>query len=186
MRSTVAEHPLSHYPADLVPWWICIAVIRRQPIKFCVNNNPSSNNGIADCGAIGLSDLPRVNSSFLSAECYARRAWITFCGQEIIFSGANQADILSSNIIDNWLKTTSQFRHLCVQRSTIFCDAKYNILRRLSSFVNDGLFFVICLNWRFKPSIIFVVYIILRTSGGYAKKVDRISQFSSQLLTQDG
>lgn len=67
-------------------------------------------------------------------------------GQEILFSGANQAGILSSNIIDNWLKTTSQFRHLCVQRSTIFCDAKYNILRRLSSFVNDGLFFVICLN----------------------------------------
>ena len=47
---------------------------KRQPIKFCVNNNPSSNNGIADCGAIRLSDLPRVNSSFLSAECYARCA----------------------------------------------------------------------------------------------------------------
>ena len=46
----------------------------RQPIKFCVNNNPSSNNGIADCGAIRLSDLPRVNSAFLSAECYARQS----------------------------------------------------------------------------------------------------------------
>ena len=45
-----------------------------QPIKFCVNNNPSSNNGIADCGAIRLSDLPRVNSAFLSAECYARQS----------------------------------------------------------------------------------------------------------------
>ena len=45
-----------------------------QPIKFCVNNNPSSNKRILDCGAIRLSDLPRVNSSFLSAECYARRA----------------------------------------------------------------------------------------------------------------
>ena len=45
-----------------------------QPIKFCVNNNPSSNNGIADCGAIRLSDLPRVNFSFLSVECYARLA----------------------------------------------------------------------------------------------------------------
>lgn len=142
------------------------------PINFCVNNNPSSNNKTADCSVISLSDLPRVNFSF-------RR-------QEILFSGANQAGILSSNIIDNWLKTTSQFRHLCVQRSTIFCDAKYNILRRLSSFVNDGLFFVICLNWRFSPSIIFVVYIIFRTSGGYAKNVDRISQFSSQLFTQDG
>ena len=159
----------------------------RHPIKFCVNNNPSSNNKTADCGVIRLSDLPRVNFYFLSVECYARFAWIiTFCGQEILFSGANQASILSSNIIDNWLKTMSQFRHLCVQRSTIFCDAKYNILRRLSSFVNDGLVFVICLNWQFKPSIIFVVYIIFRTSGGYAKKVERISQFSSQLLTQDG
>ena len=45
-----------------------------QPIKFCVNNNPSSNNRILDCGAIRLSDLPRVNSSFLSVKCYARRA----------------------------------------------------------------------------------------------------------------
>ena len=45
-----------------------------QPIKFCVNNNPSSNNKTADCGAIRLSDLPRVNFSFLSAECYARLA----------------------------------------------------------------------------------------------------------------
>ena len=44
----------------------------RQPIKFCVNNNPSSNKRILDCGAIRLSDLPRVNFSFLSAECYAR------------------------------------------------------------------------------------------------------------------
>ena len=158
----------------------------RHPIKFCVNNNPSNNNKTADCGVIRLFDLPCVNFSFLSAECYARLAWVTFCGQEILFSGANQADILSSNIIDNWLKTMSQFRHLCVQRSTIFCDAKYNILRRLSSFVNDGLFFVICLNWRFSPSIIFVVYIIFRTSGGYAKNVDRISQFSSQLFTQEG
>ena len=44
----------------------------RHPIKFCVNNNPSSNNKTADCGVIRLSDLPRVNFSFLSAECYAR------------------------------------------------------------------------------------------------------------------
>ena len=57
----------------------------RHPIKFCVNNNPSSNNKTADCGVIRLSDLPRVNFSF-------RR-------QEILFSGANQAGILSSNII---------------------------------------------------------------------------------------
>ena len=60
--------------------WILVAVLIvlslffRQPIKFCVNNNPSSNKRILDCGAIRLSDLPRVNFSFLSAECYARRA----------------------------------------------------------------------------------------------------------------
>ena len=45
-----------------------------HPIKFCVNNNPSSNNKTADCGVIRLSDLPRVNFTFLSAECYARFA----------------------------------------------------------------------------------------------------------------
>ena len=45
-----------------------------HPIKFCVNNNPSSNNKTADCGVIRLSDLPRVNFSFLSVECYARLA----------------------------------------------------------------------------------------------------------------
>ena len=45
-----------------------------QPIKFCVNNNPSSNNRIPDYGAIRLSDLHRVNFSFLFVECYARRA----------------------------------------------------------------------------------------------------------------
>ena len=48
--------------------------LHRHPIKFCVNNNPSSNNKTADCGVIRLSDLPRVNFSFLSAECYARLA----------------------------------------------------------------------------------------------------------------
>ena len=49
-------------------------VTKRHPIKFCVNNNPSSNNKTADCCVIRLSDLPRVNFSFLSAECYARLA----------------------------------------------------------------------------------------------------------------
>lgn len=44
--------------------------LSRHPIKFCVNNNPSSNNKTADCGVIRLSDLPRVNFSFLSVECY--------------------------------------------------------------------------------------------------------------------
>ena len=52
----------------------------RHPIKFCVNNNPSSNNKTVNCGVIRLSDLPRVNFYFLSVECYARFACITFCG----------------------------------------------------------------------------------------------------------
>ncbi len=46
----------------------------RHPIKFCVNNNPSSNNKTVNCGVIRLSDLPRVNFYFLSVECYARFA----------------------------------------------------------------------------------------------------------------
>ena len=49
-----------------------------------------------------------------------------------------------------------------------------------------GLVFVICRNCRFRPSIMFVVYIIFRISGGYSKKVFKTSQLSSQLLTQEG
>lgn len=52
---------------------ICLSQAR-HPIKFCVNNNPSSNNKTADCGVIRLSDLPCVNFSFLPVECYARFA----------------------------------------------------------------------------------------------------------------
>ena len=47
-----------------------------------------------------------------------------------------------SNMMFRCFNTTSQFRHLCVQRLTMFFDAKYNILRKLSSFVKLGLFFV--------------------------------------------
>ena len=56
------------------------------------------------------------------------------------------ADSLSSNIIRSWLETMSQFRHETVQRSTMFLDARYNIFLSESSFVNDGLFFVIFRN----------------------------------------
>ena len=58
----------------LQQWAQQITDCQRHPIKFCVNNNPSSNNKTADCGVIRLSNLPRVNFSFLSAECYARFA----------------------------------------------------------------------------------------------------------------
>ena len=92
----------------------------------------------------------------------------------------------SANKISNWLRTKSQLRHLACQCLRIRWEAKYNIRRRESSLVKDGLFFVICRNCRFKPSMIFVVYMILRISKGYSKKVLKISQFSSQLLTQEG
>ena len=68
----------------------------------------------------------------------------------------------------------------------MFFDARYNILRNDSSFVKLGLFFVICRNCRFNPSMMFVVYIIFRISAGYAKNVDNISQLSSHVFTQDG
>ena len=65
-------------------------------------------------------------------------------------------------------------------------DARYKIFLSESSLVKEGLFLVIFRNCRFSPSMMLVVYIILRTSAGYAKNVERISQFSSQLLTQLG
>ena len=76
-------------------------------------------------------------------------------------------DVRSANIIFKWFKTTSQFRHQVPKRSlaaesrfcaaklldgghrlTIFFDAKYNILRRLSSLTKLGLFLVTWRNWR--------------------------------------
>ena len=42
--------------------------------------------------------------------------------------------------------TISQFRQITVPCDVIFFDAQYKILRRLSSLVNDGLFFVILRN----------------------------------------
>jgi len=92
----------------------------------------------------------------------------------------------SPNRMFSWLMTWSQFRQRAVQCSTIFVDARYSILRRESSLVKDGLFLVIRRNCRLSPSMILVVYMIFRISGGYAKNVDRISQLSSQLLTQEG
>ena len=89
-------------------------------------------------------------------------------------------------MISNWLSTTSQFWHRACQCLTIRRDAKYSIRRRESSLVNEGLFFVICRNCRFRPSMMFVVYMIFRISGGYSKKVLRTSQLSSQLFTQEG
>ena len=78
-------------------------------------------------------------------------------------------------MISNWLSTRSQFWHRACQCLTIRWDARYSIRRRESSLVNNGLFLVICRNCRFKPSMIFVVYMIFRISCGYSKKVLRTS-----------
>ncbi len=53
----------------------------------------------------------------------------------------------------------------------------YCIRRRELSLVKDGLFFAIYRNWRFKPSMMFVVYMIFRFSSGYSKKVLKTPQF---------
>ena len=44
----------------------------------------------------------------------------------------------------------------------------YDPLRRETSLVKLGLFLVICRNWRFRPSMILVVYMIFRISAGYS------------------
>ena len=37
-------------------------IISAPPVKFCVNNNPSSNNKTADCGVIKLVFCPQILS----------------------------------------------------------------------------------------------------------------------------
>ena len=103
----------------------------------------------------------------------------------ILYQG-DQPALRSANMISNWLSTMSQFWHRACQCFTIRWDARYSIRRSESSLVNDGLFLVICRNCRFSPSMMFVVYMIFRISGGYSKKVLKTSQLSSQLLTQEG
>ena len=128
-----------------------------------------------------IGGYPRVERRYA-----CRQTWMPTIHPGNTILKANQPAILSWIMIFSWFKTLSRFRHLQVQCSTIFFDARYSIFFNESSLVNDGLLFVIFLNWRFNHSIIFVVYIIRRISGGYAKKVERISQLSSQLFTQDG
>ena len=89
-------------------------------------------------------------------------------------------------MISSWLSTKSQFWYLACQCFTMRWEARYSIRRRESSFVKEGLFFVICRNWRFRPSMMFVVYMIFRISTGYSKNVLKTGQFSYQLFTQEG
>ena len=107
-------------------------------------------------------------------------------GRRGILGQGSQPTARSANMISSWLSTKSQFWYLACQCFTIRCEARYSIRRRESSFVKEGLFFVICRNWRFRPSMMFVVYMIFRISTGYSKNVLKTGQFSSQLFTQEG
>lgn len=120
---------------------------------------------------IRLTDLPlATNGPGAEAVC-ARQRECRRRPPDILISGQIYA-VLSSNMTFKWLRTTSQFRHLCVQRFTMFFDAKYSILRKDSSLGKLGLFLVTCRNWRLSPSMILIVYIIFRISAGYAKRVE--------------
>ena len=87
----------------------------------------------------------------------------------ILFQG-DQPAFRSENMISSWLSTMSQFWHRACQCLTIRWDARYSIRRRESSLVNDSLFFVICRNWRFRPSIMFVVLSRYRLNTTYTDK----------------
>lgn len=53
----------------------------------------------------------------------------------------DHANSLSANMIESWSETMSQFRQIALQCATMFFDVRYKIFRRLSSLVNDSLFF---------------------------------------------
>jgi len=131
--------------------------------------------------------IPPVHISPSRLGRYARRGRCE-CRPNLpgILLQGNQPAFRSANMISNWLRTMSQFWQRACQCLTIRWDARYSIRRRESSFVKECLFFVICRNCRFRPPMMFVVYMIFRISGGYSKKVFRTSQLSSQLLTQEG
>ncbi len=134
---------------------------------------------------IGLSSLACLCPGGLGR--YARRARCECrASSQGILIQENQPAFRSANMISSWQSTMSQFRHRACQCFTIHWAARYSIRRRESSLVKEGLFFVICRNCRFRPSIIFVVYMIFRISGAYSMKVLKTPQFSSQLRTQEG
>ncbi len=61
---------------------------------------------------------------------------------------------LSAYIIESRLDTKSQFRHVTLQCTTIFFDARYKIFASCHHWLMTACFFSILRNWRFKPSII--------------------------------
>ena len=66
----------------------------------------------------------------------------------------------SLNKIFSWLTTKSQLSYLLVHFLDTLSVAKYSIFIKLSSFGNINFVLVTFLNWLFKLSIQFVVYII--------------------------
>ena len=79
--------------------------------------------------------------------------------------------------VDEWLEEApySAQRILEKLREMGF-DGGYSIVKAyvssrkmdLNEKAKLGLFFVICRNWRFRPSMMLVVYMIFRISGGYS------------------
>lgn len=100
----------------------------------------------------------------------------------------NYADLLrtSENKIFSWLTTKSQLSYLLVHLLEIFSVAKYSIFNKLSSLGNINLVFVTFLNWLFKLSMQFVVYMIFLIKSGNIKNVDKLSQLLSQVATAFG
>src|SRR5699024_1550167 len=82
----------------------------------------------------------------------------------------------------SWLKTWSQLRYLWVHFFATFSLARYRSFSSAVSLGNTLLVLVTFRYWRFSPSIILVVYIILRISSENWKKELTSSQFFSQLL----
>lgn len=93
---------------------------------------------------------------------------------------------LSSNRTMSWLNTRSQFLYRCVHFFITFIDAKYSIFSRAVSLGKELFVFVTLRNWRLTPSMILVVYIILRISSLKWKNGLITSQFDSQLLRAKG
>ncbi len=157
----------------------------RHGRKFCVSDIRQSQEW--RCGNRAESgEHPLPHPAPGRVPQYARRG-LECCG---VLAGklrtGDQLATLCGNTSSSWLSTRSQFWQRARQCFMILCEAKYNIRRRESLLVKDGLFFVICRNWRFKPSMIFVVYMVFQISSGYSKKVLRTSRFFPQLFTQEG
>ena len=72
----------NHYVTEIVRYHFNRhRTIFRHPIKFCVNNNPSSNNKTADYGVIRLSSLSRKVCKFFKIT----KSYINALNQVLVF-----------------------------------------------------------------------------------------------------